>query len=150
MADLRIGGVSASGISVSTDIVWVRVVLRIGLIYSCVYIINSPGIPGGTGYICLLKAMTWSEIDESEETLTGRGLFGIAGLVRASVIACTPRGAAVPVGSPYIMSLIFVYIIDFRLVSILLDTLKCDSRVTLTRSFILHDVKRLMNAYNSP
>jgi len=73
------------------------VVLIVGLIYSYIDTVNTPGIPGGTEYICLLKDMTWSEIDKSEETLIGRGFFGIARLVWASVIACTLHGAAVPV-----------------------------------------------------
>ena len=90
---------SAGGASVSTDICGRRltVVLTMGLRYPCVYTVNTPDIPGGTGYMCLSRAMTWSEIDKSEEALTGGGLFGIAALVLTSVVTCTPRGAVVPV-----------------------------------------------------
>ena len=73
------------------------VVLIMSLIYSCVYTADTPGIPGGTGYICLSKAMPWSEIDNSEEALAGGVLFEIAALVQALVVACTPCGVAVPI-----------------------------------------------------
>jgi hypothetical protein len=45
---------------------------------------------GGTGYFSLSKAMTKSENDLPEESLTGGRLFGTSALMLDSVIACTP------------------------------------------------------------
>lgn len=48
----------------------------------------------GAGYFALSKAMTLSENDASEETLTGGKLLGTAVLVLVSVVMCTPPGSA--------------------------------------------------------
>ena len=52
---------------------------------------------GGGGYFALSKAVTLSDNDASEYTLTGGRLLGAAVLVLDSVVICTPPGVVVPV-----------------------------------------------------